>query len=366
MSKTVLYGLVMFSLLFFVACGGGAPSTDTPANPAPTEPENPEDPESPTEEPTDPEQPTDPTPPTILGNNSAILTGPTIGSGEVSNDRLRKEIGLTLTNPNPNFSLGKAYAVTEEVEYTDLAVHWIIPVTNDSDQMYCFVRLGTILYKDTGGNILSEDDGSYVTGGSEGEDDGFYGSSCLAAGEQGYFTGIETPTGYDEVASLEIENITESDFGHVVSKTRVIPQDYVIEDRAFSQDISVAVTNEGPSTVELIGDEIILLAEDGTPMWWDFIGEIRQDDWNGVLSKGQSNSMTGTLFYEGNVNKIFTSTSYHRPDSNSKAEQEENAQLYNLASQGLISRDQLREQLWDARNARIEADLQQLEQSATE
>ena len=366
MSKTVLYGLVMFSLLFFVACGGGAPSTDTPTNPAPTEPENPEDPESPTEEPTDPEQPTDPTPPPTTTNNSVILTGPTIGSGEVSNDQLRKEIGLTLDTPNRDFELGQAYAVAETVRGKSSAVYWIVPVTNVSDRLRCFINLVDIIYRDADGTTLSTDSLAFVAGGNMTQSDrGRYDDTCLNAGEQGYFFDIDTTATFNSVASLQVRTIEGRESDDTISETRVIPQSYDIRQVVGSlQGMDITIKSEGPATVEFIGTSTtILLDADNTPLLWDSSTRNRDNGWDGVLEPDQTNLMYEQFDYEGETNRAFVSLEWSSPRTRSTQAE---AQIAQLAQQGLISKHQLQEQLLDARNARIEADLQQLEQSATE
>jgi len=249
---------------------------------------------------------TPPPKPTDTPNNSATLSGAAIGDGSASTEQLRKELSLTLTEANPDFELGKAYAVAEDLGSQSGALYWVIPVTNVSEQFHCGISLSRLRFKNENDEVLSEKETAFVVG-SVGKEDRFFQDNCLRPEEQGYFVGTDTRAVHSRVDSLEVDGIITNTFGLLPAETRVIPQNYTVEEAVGkSQIVNIDVKNAGPDTVDLSGGAtIILLDDEGLPLYWETTTETEEQA--GSLAPGGTGRVSGEFAYEGRATTLYVS-----------------------------------------------------------
>ena len=253
---------------------------------------------------------TTPAPPSDPTNNAALLSGDTIGSGAVENDTLRKEISVTLGAENPDFTLGKAYAVVarERDKESLNRLYWIMTATNTTGDLKCFVELEDVIYKGAGGTVLGEEGKVKDIVGTAGVNNiGTLSTSCLAAGETGYFVGLKSDITFDQIQSIEIPNILSSESFYTIAPLQVLPQSYTAEEAGSSQTIVVDVKNEFSEGISVDDNQVvILLAEDDSPLFWDFMKH--GEDWDGTLEADTTQTLTKEFFrYEGSSSKLYVS-----------------------------------------------------------
>jgi len=245
-------------------------------------------------------------------NNSAVLSGDTLGEGVVPNTQLRKEISASLTGASSNFRLGKAYAIRERADSETL--DWFISVTNESNQLRCFIEATVIQFKNSAGQTLVTVYGSYVksrVGVSQGSD--IYTDTCLSSGETGYLFGIEladdVPLIYTSVSSIVISSI-EGDTGFDEPAAKIIPQSYSV----VGKQLAVTIKNEGASKVRV--DRLspyFLLDDDKFPLAWRYFDEL---SWNGLVGAGETQVMNDIFRgYDGKATKLQVQIDFDSPTS---------------------------------------------------
>ena len=134
------------------------------------------------------------TPPT---NNQTDLFGATLGTG--SGIGLRKPITVTLPAGEKVFVAGPSYALRPSLTSRDL--YTIVPLTNTSPDLKCFVKTAAVNLLDASNNVLVTSSMLYVTG-SVGELTSATGplltDTCVGPGELGYFLDIvDNPSSKD-------------------------------------------------------------------------------------------------------------------------------------------------------------------------
>ena len=151
------------------------------------------------------------------GNGLNTLNGSTIGTGQVQNTDLRKELTVNQKSGMGLFSIGRTFALRTFVPPgTEPAGFFVVvPVTNISSGPFCLVNVGNVVYKDTSDVVLEGPStlNSAVLG-SHGIASWSYSSqakgpktstSCLASGEVGYFSLAAQTAHYSQVAKLDFD-----------------------------------------------------------------------------------------------------------------------------------------------------------------
>ena len=302
--------------------------------------------------PTDP-PPTNPPPtdqPDIVGNNSAVLAGAPLGSGEADVQQLRKEVPVDLITANPDFELG-AFSATRLSTDTQ-TLYWILPITNVSDEVRCFVKAVNLTFRDDANSQLALDSQAFVDG-SVGVLSSVYTNTCLASRETGYLRGIETDNNvdvYSLLESVDIETIEVNAGTPSTPQVEVIPQRYSV---SMNQDVSVFVTNQGNGTgyVSELGNVYTLLDAADQPLSWGFLD--LGAGWDGEIAPDETRNLVESLRYSGQAEKVKVVTSYEdEPDATS------------MRTQGLKGDAADLERLRQ-REARESAKLEQLERLQT-
>ena len=266
---------LVLALLAACSTDSGPPPTNPPTNPPTQQPD-------------------------ITGNNSAVLTGAPLGSGETGVQRLRKEVSVNLATPNPDFELGTFSATRQSVDTE--TIYWILPLSNTGSQTRCFVKAVDLTFRDGTGSTLVVDERAFVDG-SVGVLSS-YTSTCLAPRETGYIQGIETDRNvdvYSLLESVDIEKIEVNSSTPSAPEVEIIPQRY---DVSMNQDLSVFVKNQGSQTgyVDSLTSTYTLLDDRNRPLSWGFLD--LGPGWDGELTPNETRNLVNTLRYGGEAEKI--------------------------------------------------------------
>ena len=207
----------------------------------------------------------DPPGPTALNarNNSAVVNGDQIGTGQLSVAVVRAELPLVVQGSHPDISLGQAYKARSQVDTTD--VYWLVKATNDGDEALSGITAGGVAYLDANG-LPIEYTGPNVAKlyGNVGVTDLGCERSCLAPGESGWFLGRQN-IDYDDVASMRFSYIVDGDDTPTQPEAVVRPTSYTAGDG----EIEVEARNTG-SWVGVVGQQsaYVILDVDSTPLFW--------------------------------------------------------------------------------------------------
>ncbi len=239
-------------------------------------------------------------------NNYATLNGDTIGSGTTDNTLLRKEISISIINPDDKFSFGPSYATINSI--SNSGTYSVIQITNNSSQGFAFIKINTIIYKDSAGQTLSTNSSgfTYIKGSLGDVGHGIYTSTCLAPNEIGYIVLIDNNSVFDNLSAIEIGSIEyDPDVGDPV--TKVIPQSYVCSD---NEDIIVTVKNTGNSDVSPgIGSYYILMDSSDNPLNWGFLFFESSS-----LETDSDEILTATSWYSGASTRLYAIIDFEATD----------------------------------------------------
>ncbi len=248
------------------------------------------------------------TPSGTSGNNSSLIVGGTIGPGSVPVSNLRKQLAVTVLNPNSKFSFGTAYATRSSV--SDEYAYVILPVTNIGTTPACFTKISGLTYRDASDTILDANNFTYVHGSVRDLSSGtltLFTSTCLDPGEVGFFSDIVANI-YSAVAKMEFDVQYSSDAGKAPG-ARVIPQSYSYDASLGTfGSLSIAVKNTGSATAQIGGLQELqfntwyLFDQDERPLNWGFaIDNVTPT----VLPANATGSMSDNVFiYSGSGSKL--------------------------------------------------------------
>ena len=256
------------------------------------------------------------TPPQVEGNNAAILTGETLGDSTAASADLRKEISVELNREVADLQVGDAYLARESADTETF--EWLLALTNTGEQTYCFVEATDLQFRDSVG-VLLEDDNIFVQGSVRVGANDVYTDTCLSAGQTGYFLGIETAAGGEQLYSV-IDSLTIGDIEVQVDfdepDASVEPQRYAVSSGA-TQQLAVDITNTGTSSAEVEPQSnYVLLDEDGSPLTWNFFNSPANSvGWDGTLAANDTQVLNDTLIYRGSAERLLAYVDYTGLDS---------------------------------------------------
>jgi hypothetical protein len=216
------------------------------------------------------------------------------GEDSVSTD-LRKEISFSVVDVSSDFSFGTAYA-TRPYASTQY-IYGIIPITNNSSsETYCFVRLETINYQDSDGNLLYQEDGSYVYGQVQWNGSTIFTNTCLRPGESGHFILIDNNDSddlYDNTSSIEVDAISISTSGTNWQDPTADVQEQSGGTYTATYS-SVPVINNGTESAQLNENSVYILTDSsGEPMTWSFFDSASVS----ILAAGDTATYTSSTNY---------------------------------------------------------------------
>lgn len=230
-------------------------------------------------------------------NNSAILTGPGIGTGADPLEALRRPIEAELTAPAA-LELGDAWASRA---FSSNEATWIaIEVSNPTDTLFCRITTESYQWLGEADEPIPTREQIWLTG-SIGLDDPLDAMTCLAPGETGYLLDI-SPQGvaaWDDLRTVELELSYAADLPD--------PPDLAVVPTAYTADelgrLRVELENVGSEIARFDTEtpafgELVLLDAGGAPLGWTTLGGAI-DPADGELLPGARGSIDGAHFYGG-------------------------------------------------------------------
>ncbi len=203
---------------------------------------------------------------TIMGNNNALISGATIGTGITALSSLRKPIEVKVLTSHPSLSAGNAFA-TRPWASTDYA-YVILPVTNTGNETLCFVELVQITYRDAADAAILSNGIAFVSGSvAKLNATGFFTDTCLSPGETGMIGDINANL-YAAVAKMEFSFQT-STFAFAAPAARVIPQSYVID--SITKGPVVTAKNVGTTAASVLLAKAYLFDDSNQPLVWSYL-----------------------------------------------------------------------------------------------
>lgn len=199
-------------------------------------------------------------------NNWSVLAGDPLPAGTDDIAQLRKSLDVTLLGAPDGIRITTAYAGRSDPAQA-VADRFIIPVRNDGDTPWCFVKAVDMRYLAGDASVLAEDPIAYVDG-SVGDLDGVQTSTCLGPDEDGYFTMVE-PLDWATVAAIDL-TVEASDRSPANPDASVFPVGYSFDG---SSDLAVAIENHGFAAATLDGgfSTYVLTDDAGVAAYWSYV-----------------------------------------------------------------------------------------------
>lgn len=228
-------------------------------------------------------------------NNSALLSGDVIGTNTSAASNLRKsDITLDVLNTNASIVLDSLQVTRSSA--TSTAAYVFISAVNISENTICFIKINSIIARDSGGTMLGSNSFTFVKGSTRDVGGGIYTSTCMAPGEKGYITSIFLDV-YDSIHTIEIGSVSFNASSSTIPDAKIIPTSYSASADSFSTSVSVTVKNNGVSSVEAaLFSSYILLDDQGYPLYYSFFDS---PDWGGVYEPSVAHTLTDSLSYPG-------------------------------------------------------------------
>lgn len=249
-----------------------------------------------------------------LGNIAGIVTS---GTSKIGVDTgtalstLRKLVPLTLVNPNGDFVLGNTYVSRNTPSST--SIYWMTEVSNVSARAACFISLNTGSYLSNNGIVLDNVPEAFLMGTVRDVGSGGYTNSCLLPGQSGHFIGITLNVLFDQIDSIEFNDLSVSvASSNSPSSTVSIPGYAVIGTANNSQALELSLHNDGPANV-IIGPQSvgILLDTSGKPLVWTYLSRpVKPTVWDGSLSAGADGTLESNIVYEGASTRMLVYLEY--------------------------------------------------------
>ena len=243
----------------------------------------------------------------VINNNMAVLaseSGDSIGLNVSSVADLRET--YSVTSPSSDFSVSTAYVMRASTSSSYL--YYVIPVENISSTSQNGLFWGVdVSFRDASGNELDLDYPN-VLGSIHTSSSGSYSIDHIQAGEDGYIVGSIYGVNFDEIASVEIQEIgpwySYSQYDLVTST--VLPVSYTVDYiSSYLSTYTITVENESDDSITLDSYTslyVIFLDDNDEPVFYDSTW-IDSDD-VGSLSAGDSLDFSGYTYYEGTASTI--------------------------------------------------------------
>ncbi len=276
-NRVIKFGILMFVLLFFIGCGGEGStrpkfsSEDTDAN---TETETGET-------------------GTASGAEVKSDTG-TDTDMDIPATDWRKQIDLSLSEPNPNYEIGTAIVTLDDVD--DQSCYLMIPVKNVSQRTRCFISLRNVVSVSPNGTPHPSDleneiillDGTV----QQISESAIFDNSCLRPEEIGYFLShIGSLSlygfGFDDLAAIRATELSEdidiSDFREPEYRLEMV------EGPTYSERlVEVVIENTSSIDLETAFSKYLLLDSNGYPLLWGDLSSDIDDLRGGQLAPGDT------------------------------------------------------------------------------
>ncbi|MDX2012899.1 MAG: hypothetical protein SFW67_22060 [Myxococcaceae bacterium] len=229
-------------------------------------------------------------------NNTALLTGASVGSGSSPNDLLRKPLTVNVTGPSSAWPVARAFVL--RANPTTESVSVVVEVSNAGRSGRCLIRASDLELKDAAGATLKVGPLAFVQGsvGDLGNPrNPIVTDTCLAPGETGFLLELYTASPgerlFSQAESLVFRWSDASSTLPLMPKARLTPTRYSVTP---SGAVSVAFTNTGTGQA-LLGEHFsrfFLLDAEGRPLFFAFLTSQTTPP-GGLVPVGSDGSVEG-------------------------------------------------------------------------
>jgi len=202
--------------------------------------------------------------------NSALLSGPMIGTNELPNSDVHKSISFIAENPSADFEILHATAYRSGFRgLMDEAGFVVVHLRNNSAEIQCGVTYRGSTTYDSNGQVLAgrfNTSPGAVQGSLAINSDGEHQDSCISPGEIVYIRiapGLQAP--YDLLEGIRIGEISgKPSIG--VSTLAMVPISYEVN----GDVVDVLVVNRSAETLDLFSSHVFVLSDEGVPIFTRF------------------------------------------------------------------------------------------------
>jgi len=249
-------------------------------------------------------------PPGPRPNNSAMLSGPAVGSGALPLSDVRHVVPATVVSGGTGFQVGASATISRLSTIVDSGAYLALPITNTTAGLRCYVAAHDLVWLDGAGTVL-RDAVTYVQG-SVGSPvpqiaPPSAGAVCLVPGESGYLLDVVASPGiYGPVARVTVA-LTAQDAGYeLLPGAIVLPTGYRITTPDTLATLAIDFRNTGSAAVSVgMGfHRYVLLDDAGNPVHWSFADDATTPPTD--LLPGQSGTATYNLpnIYDGQAMRM--------------------------------------------------------------
>jgi hypothetical protein len=229
-------------------------------------------------------------------NNSAVLTGPSIGTAATANATLQKALSVSVSGPSAALPVGKAFALrsTSTMEST----HVVVEVRNAGTTARCFISAAGLELRDGTGATVSSQPISFVQG-SVGQlgpaDKPILTDTCLAPDEAGLlmtiFAAAPGEQLFSRAQSLVFRWENASGSVPLTPAPKLTPTWHTVTSTGA---INVTFINDGTAAALMVDhfSKYVLLDSEGLPLYWGFL-TARTRPTDGLIAQGTEGSVEG-------------------------------------------------------------------------
>jgi hypothetical protein len=232
-------------------------------------------------------------------NNSAVLSGPAVGTNAAPAANLRRVVPVSATGGG--FEVGSGYVTRPDP--TDPNVYLAVPVKNTTSGLRCAIRATSLAWQDAAGQSLTTASMGSMQG-SVGQNSSGFANGCLQPNESGYLTDLApTASVFDSVTRVVL-SLSAEDQGWTTPEAAIVPTSY----SASGTTLVVSYTNSGTAPATVNGGRYFLLDASGPLGWGRLTNDIVPA---GSLAPGQTGSVADATFaFAGQASELHAFINY--------------------------------------------------------
>lgn len=203
--------------------------------------------------------------------NSARVSGPVVGSGEVPTSEVFKSIPFIANGVEPELEV--LHAILHRTGADSGTAYITILIRNNSSEILCDLGHGVVTAYDADGNEIGGNSGGsgFIFGSMGVTASGRLTDNCTSPGQIFYYTALYgASVTITNTAGVTIESVTAGLAGTAATLS-VIPVSYEVN----NSRMEVLIRNQSSVAISLTGSKIYVLSDSGAPIY--FTGEGYND-----------------------------------------------------------------------------------------
>jgi hypothetical protein len=233
-------------------------------------------------------------------NNSAVLSGPAVGTNAAAAANLRRVIPVSATGGG--FEVGSGYVTRPDP--ADANVYLTVPVKNTTSGLRCAIRATSLAWQDAAGQPLTTAATSSMQG-SVGQNGSTFANGCLQPSETGYLVDIATTASAFDSVTRVVLSLSAEDQGWTTPEATIVPTSYSLT----GASLVVSYTNSGTVAATVVGGSRYFLLDASGPLGWGFLSNDIAPA--GPLAPGETGSSADNPFnFAGQASKLHAFINY--------------------------------------------------------